>query len=136
MEHSSSSLGLLLVVWMAVAIVTVYNQWKRENPGTGLVLAYLLNFWLIHWLGTAIYLVPSNTLHDLSIVEAGFQQATYAVIGLGLGSIIFAPLCWHVLNFAKPAVIIHRSNPRLAQMYIVVGLVCFAILLPLLGGLP
>jgi hypothetical protein len=135
-EDSSSNLGLLLVIWMAVAIVTVYNQWKRENPGTGLVLAYLLNFWLIHWPGAAIYLLPSNTLHDLSIVEAGFQQATYAVIGLGLGSIIFAPLCQRVFTFAKPVAIIYRPDPRLAQIYIVVGLVCFAILMPLLGGLP
>lgn len=136
MEESSSSLGLLLVVWMAVAIATVYNQWKRENTGTGLVLAYLLNFWLIYWPGAAIYLLPWNPVHDLSTVEAGFQQATYAVIGFGVGSIVFTPLCRRVFNFAKPAASSHRPNPRLAQMYIVVGLVCFAILLPFLGRLP
>ena len=137
MEDSSSNLSLLLAVWLAVAIVIVYNQWHRENSGTGLVLAYLLNFWLIHWPGAAIYLLPWPSLYDLSTVEAGFQQATYAVIGFGVGSIIFAPLCRrHVCKFTKPAAITHRPNPFLARMYIVVGLVCFAILLPLLGGLP
>ena len=136
MEDSSSNLSLLLVIWMAVAIVTGYNQWKRRNAGTGLVLAYLLNFWLIHWPAAAIYLLPWQSLYDLSTVEAGFQQATYAVIGFGVGSILFAPLCRRVLKFARPAAIIHRPHPRLAQMYIVVGLVSFAILLPLLGKLP
>jgi hypothetical protein len=135
-EESSSNLGLLLVAWMAVAIVTVYNQWMRRDAGTGLILAYLLNLWLIHWPGAAIYLLPWKPLHDPSTVEAGFQQATYAVIGFGAGSIIFTPLCRRVFKFAKPAAIIHRPNPRLAQMYIVVGLVCFAILVPFLGGLP
>ena len=136
MEESGSNLSLLLVVWMAVAIVTVYNQWNRQNPGTGLVLAYLLHFWLIHWPGAAIYLLPWESLYDPSTVEAGFEQATYAVIGFGVGSIIFAPLCRRMFNFAQPVAITHSPNPRLAQMYIVVGLVSFAVLLPFLGGLP
>src|SRR5438132_9460567 len=117
MVDSSSYIGLMLIVWMAVAIVTVYNQWRRENTGAGLVLAYLLNLWLIHWPGAAVYLLPWNALHDQSTVEAGFQQATYAVIGLGIGSILFAPLCRRVLNLAKPAASSQRPDPRLAQMY-------------------
>ena len=52
-----------------------------------------VDLWLIHWPGAAVYLLPWNSLHDQSTVEAGFQQATYAVIGFGVGSIIFAPLC-------------------------------------------
>ena len=136
MEDSSSGLDLLLVVWMAVAIVTVYNQWKGGNPGTGLVLAYLLNLWLIHWPAAAIYLLPWNSLYDPSIVAAGFQQATYAVIGFGVGSILFAPLFRRRFEFARSAAINHRPHPQLAETYIVVSLVCFAILLPLLGRLP
>jgi hypothetical protein len=135
-EDSSSDLGLLLVVWMAVAIGTVYAQWRRKEAGIGLVLAYLLNFWLIHWTGAALYILPWESLYELRIVEAGFQQATYAVIGFGVGSIIFAPLCWRVFKFAKPAAITQQPNPRLAQMYIVVGLMCFTILFRLTFTLP
>ncbi len=121
---------------MAAAAVVVYIQWKKEVAGTGLFLAYLLNFWLIHWPGAAIYLLPWYSNRDLSVVEAGFQQTTYAVIAFAVGSIVLAPFCRRVFWFAKPGAILHKPNLRLAQMYIVVGLVCYAVLEPLLGRLP
>lgn len=131
-----SNLTLLVAIWMATAGIILYRFWKRKMVGAGLVLAYLLVLGLIHWLGAAVYLLPWYSNPDISVVEAGFLQSTYAVIAFAIGVLILAPVAMRVFQFPPSVTTSREPNPRLAKMYIVVGVVSYLVLLPLFGRLP
>src|SRR5437762_3028644 len=68
---ADSHLSTLLLIWLgAIAALTTARSWRRI-PGTGLVLAYVLNLWLIHWVAPALYLLPWYRNLDPWAVEAG-----------------------------------------------------------------
>jgi hypothetical protein len=134
--ENSWNLTFWIVTWMVAAAVVLYGQWKRKARGAGVILAYVLNLWLIHWPAAAIYLLPWYSHYDPSIVESGLRQSTYAIISFGVGSVMFAPFLMRLLQFSRPGNFICVAEPALAKAYGVVGLVCFLVLMPLLGGLP
>ncbi len=126
----SLRLALWLAAWLAAAAVILYSRGKRGAVGSGLVLAYLVNLWLLHWPAAATYLLPWYWYFNLDVVEAGFQQSTYAVIAFAVGSVLVAPLL--LRGFRFPARAAPRApEPRLAKVYMVVGLACYLILVRL-----
>lgn len=44
---------------MAIVAAIVFVRSFRKTPTTGLVLAYVFNLWLIHWLAPSLYLLPA-----------------------------------------------------------------------------
>lgn len=89
---TNSSLAFWLVLWLAAAAAIVVAHWIRSSGGLGLIAAYLLNLWLIHWLGAAVYL--SNLPHksDEELVIEGFKMSTYGIFAFAFGSIFLAPV--------------------------------------------
>src|SRR5438067_13928766 len=73
----SSSLSANLLIWLAaIATLAAGRSWRRV-PGTGLVLAYVLNLWLIHWIAPALYILPWHRGFDPTVVEVGLRQSMY-----------------------------------------------------------
>jgi len=64
-------LSILLLIWLgAVLTLAVGRSWRRTR-GTGLVLGYVVNIWMIHWLAPALYVLRWYDGFDQGIVEAG-----------------------------------------------------------------
>lgn len=137
--RDESNLALWVAVWIIVIGIVVANQWRKRLGGVGLTFAFLLNLWLNHWPAAVIYLLPWYLVYDLedslSVVEAGFEQATYALLGFAVGSVIVAPFLVRLFQFASPKKIIHAAEPRLAKMYLVIGLLCFLARFSFIGRL-
>jgi hypothetical protein len=130
----SSSLGTWIVVWAVIAGCILVIRGTSQRPGAGLVQAYILNLGLLHWLAAALYLLPWYTNHDPDVVALGLQQATYAVVGFGLGSLLLAPFFGRTERLRDGG---HGAiEPRLARKYVQVGLIAFFGLVPIVSRIP
>lgn len=124
-----------VVLWMVVAITIVGVHWRRTGGGTGLVLAYVLSLWTLHWVAAPLYLLPWYHYQDDYFVRLGFEQSTYALIAFGGGSLVLAPLVARFFRglFAKSLFVTpHRSLPAL---YLSAGAGSY-LLLSSLGSVP
>ena len=124
-----------LLLWLAAVAVIAIARARRKDQGVGLVLAYLLNLWLIHWFAVSLYLLPDFRNYDPRIVALGFEQSLYAVLGFAFGSVVLAPF------FLKTGLLARKSEPhaldrRLPKAYVVFGAVSYFALSIGLGGLP
>ncbi|OLE12775.1 MAG: hypothetical protein AUI36_40100, partial [Cyanobacteria bacterium 13_1_40CM_2_61_4] len=134
----SASLVAWLAVWLVAAVFIVVARWSQRNVGAGLVLAYLLNLWLAHWPGAAIYMLPWYSNHPIDVVEMGSQQSAYAVLAFGVGSMILGPALMRLARFRRvlPVAAPRGAASALVVTDIAVGLFCYLVLLPLVGGIP
>ncbi len=133
--QDSSNLALYSALWVATVAAVYFLRYRRGFVGTGLVLAYLFNLWLIHWPAATIYILPWYQNYNPAVVELGFEQSTYAVIAFAVGSLVIAP---PVFRLFTPSLSITRSlRTRLSpeNVYLVVGLVCFCTL-PMVAHVP
>ena len=124
----------MLLIWLgAVLTLAVGRSWRR-TPGTGLVLAYVLNLWMIHWLAPALYLLPWYHGFDQGIVEAGLEQSTYAAVAFASGSLVLTPflLNFGILPRATAAVI----DVKLPPAYVAIGAASYALLSVGVGAIP
>jgi predicted membrane channel-forming protein YqfA (hemolysin III family) len=112
------------------------SRWRRKASGAGLVLAYVLNLWLIHWPAALVYLLPWYTYQDPHIVELGFQQSAFAILAFGAGSILLAPFALRLFGRPAPELARRVPDPRLSRVYLVIGLVSYLVLLPFSGVIP
>jgi hypothetical protein len=130
-----SHLLTLLLIWVgAVVALAVGRSWRR-TPGTGLVLSYVLNLWMIHWLAPTLYLLPWYHGVDQRIVEAGLEQSAYAVTAFAFASLLLTPflLNFGILPAARKAAAIDANLPR---AYLGIGAASY-VALPLgIGAIP
>lgn len=90
-----SQLILWLLVWI-VAIAVVSFRQLRVLSGAGLVLAYVVNLWIIHWVATALYAIPGYSYYSLNDVVAGLEQSAYAIVAFSAGYLIVEYVLEHV----------------------------------------
>jgi hypothetical protein len=130
-----SNLPKLIVIWICAIAALVAARWWRKTPGTGLVLAYVLNLWMIHWVAPALYLLPGYQLFDLRIVALGLEQSVYAVIAFAAGCLLLAPVLLSFGLLQRP-----RSHQlpdrRLATSYLALGAGSYVIMSIGIGALP
>lgn len=126
--NDRADLVVWLVVWGVVTAIAALVQTRRRTPSTGLVLAYLLNLWSIHWLGALIYACPWYTYGELGVVADGFRQTSYALAAAAVGSVGVAPVVMRALAWPRPLLTPRVAVPRLATAYTTVGLGCFFVL--------
>jgi hypothetical protein len=137
---SGADLLLPVAIWMVVFAVLLLRGWRSGAAGAGLVLAYFLNLWLIHWPGAVTQLLPWYRGPDLEAVVAGFRQSTYAVVAFALGSVVVAPVLTSLYRprpraGAGPVVVGRPPDRRLPVIYMAIGLACYA-LVPFAGQIP
>jgi hypothetical protein len=120
-----------LCVWALAALAIVRQTWRQA--GSGLILAYCFQLFLLYWLGGAIHALPWSDLPQLDFVILGLQTSTYAIVALAVGSLVLGPLVanrihsdrWHIST----------ANPKLPRIYIVLGVVFYFVIGPTLGRL-
>jgi len=124
-----------LGLWLGLAALIVTVHWYRRQSYSGLVIAYLLTFGLVHWIGAAMYIFPgSDLLRTYSLTLSGFKQCVYAMAGFAAGSLILAPLLKS--SRSVPSTTRLSTDRRIAALYAVMGLFAYPLLITFLGGLP
>ena len=84
---------LLLGLWLVIAGLVAFIRWRRRTEGVGLVLTYLVMLAMNFWLPTLLYLLPWYWgMFDRVLVEIGFLESLYAVIGFAVGTLLLWPL--------------------------------------------
>jgi len=125
-----------VVLWILVVMAIVFQRWKLRWPGTGLVLGYMLNLTLLHWVGTVIYLLPAHRFlaEDLDLTQQGFWISLMGLMGAWAG-IGLAPLWVGRLKgpFKGSQWV---PQPALARAYIVLGMFIYLVLQPRFGITP
>ena len=130
----NQNLPLILTVWMAAVLLMLIVRKRRNIPGTGLVLAFILNLWMIHWAAAAIYLLPGYT-QDPTATILGTEQSLYGVLAFVFGSLALTPVLFD--SGILPRVQgIHVPDPRLPKAYLVFGGGFYVLVSTGLGGVP
>ena len=127
--EDNSHLAFWAVVWLIVIAVVIIKQWRDRATSAGISFSFLLNLWVIFWPGAVVYLLPWYLLYEqgdnLNLVEAGFQQSAYAAISFAAGTVILAPFLMRLFQFPRRKAVTRIPDPRLAKIYLVIGLVFF-----------
>ena len=124
-----------LLLWMAVVGAIALARFRRKDNGVGLILAYVLNLWLIHWLAVSLYLLPDFRNYDPQIVALGFEQSLYAIFAFAFGSVVLTPFILN-LGLLSHGTITHTLDRRLPKAYIAIGAFSFLALSLGVGWLP
>lgn len=130
-----SSLGLHLALWMAIIALLALVRSHRRTATTGLILAYVFNLWLIHWLAPSFYALPWYENFDIRLVAGGLEQSLYGIAAFAFGSLVLAPFLMGV-GVLPTAAEQHEPDPYLPIGYVGTGVVFYLLLSTALGSLP
>jgi hypothetical protein len=131
---NDSRLSIWLLIWLAAIAALAIGRYWRRTGGTGLVLAYVLNLWLIHWVAPAMYLLPWYRGFDPRVVEAGVEQSAYAVAAFTFASMFLTPflLDLGLLPSARTTVV----DRKLPFAYLGLGAASFVLMSLGVGAIP
>lgn len=124
-----------LLLWLAPLVVIVLARARGKMAGTGLVVAYLVQLGLIHWVAPILYTLPWYRGMDPLVVEAGLAQSLYAVCAFAVGSAILAPFLVRTRLLPR-AKTVANTDKNLPRAYIWMGIGSYLIMSTALGGLP
>ena len=123
MENRADLLvGLLL--WLVAGSVILLVHWKRNRAGGGLIFAYLIHLWMIHWVAPAAYLAPWYEFLNFNVVMLGFEQSLYGILAFAGGSLIVTPFLRSRRSLNLRIEVNERLKP-LANAYMTVGVVAY-----------
>lgn len=123
----NGNLPLILLVWMIVLASMATVRSRKGVAGVGLVLSYLLNFWMLFWAGSVPYLFSwyAGQYRDFTI--AGAEQSLYGVVAFAFGSLALAPLVLD-LGILPRVSGQYQSEARLPRAYLIAGVIFYALL--------
>jgi hypothetical protein len=134
---SGESVGFWLLLWISCVAVTVGFSWRRGAHGVGLILAYLLNISLLHFVGAATYLAEGQRLFSESEVAAGLRESVWGLMAFAFGSVVIAPIFLgkRATDEAREEgdFSVHQALPLI---YVMVGTTSYFALATFLGRLP
>src|SRR5205823_4529809 len=116
----NNNLPLVLTVWMMIIGAMAIARKRKHTAGVGLVLAYVLNLWMIHWVASLVYVFPWYSGPDEASTILGTEQSLYAIAAFAFGSLALAPFIVDsgVLPRSDGP---HQPDPRLPRAYLYVG---------------
>jgi hypothetical protein len=79
-----------LAIWLGGLALVLWRQ-RKGSLGVGLVLAYALQLWVIHWLAPAMYALPWYG-PPTPVLMAGLRESAYAILGVAIGASVIEPL--------------------------------------------
>jgi len=131
---------IFIIIWFMVASVIIRKRWKEKEVNSGLTVLYVINLFLMHCFAALLYLLPWHRFVEGKYMLDGFQEATYGMCAFGLGNLILSPSILSLLSMPRNRDVVnkteHKSQPKVIKMYFLIGLICYFILPPILGGLP
>jgi hypothetical protein len=138
-----SALAVWAGVFVVCALYLLVRHW-RDDGGVGLLLAYVISFGALHWMTPALYLLPWYWNSRLPLAADGLRESTIALVALTAGAEIAA---WVLRPQAAPLLVLPTPDqpgpppppptpvdPRVVTILLVVGVVMYAVVLPLAGG--
>jgi hypothetical protein len=133
--NPAEGVGSWVLAWSVLAVLIAVVRTFRNAGGVGLVTAFLVNFGMAYWVGAAITLLPWYDPPNVHQIFAGFQQSAFALGGFAVGVLLLAP---------KPVMTQAGTTPsgrpagdeRLPRLYVIIGLICFLVLLPVASRIP
>ena len=124
------------MAWIGCLGLVLWHQ-QKSGAGSGLVISYVLQLFVIHWLAAAIYalpwyLAPTPRMYD------GLVESTYGIAGFALGSAVLLPLLFKERRTADAhqEVSSASADPWLVHVYLAIGTLTFFVLNPLLRPIP
>jgi len=136
MIEGNTGLEFWLGLWIALIGIILFFRWKKSAVGVGLVFAYLIHFWINHWVGSLVYVFPWCSLKGYDVTVLGLQQSVYGLLAFAVGSVAVAPFLIKVFRISKPKASYFVPHPKLPLQYIAIGLLSFFVLGPLIGRIP
>ena len=132
-----------LIIWVISVIVIILIQRNRAFPSAGLVYAYLVSLWLIHWPAALLYALPWYWNQNIDLVKAGFNQSVYGIVAF-TGGVVCVRLFLQsssrkrVGSPQSSVPVLKHPEPghKLPVIYIIVGLASSLVLSPVVGRLP
>jgi hypothetical protein len=126
-----------LAIWLGGLGLILWAQ-RKGSSGVGLVLAYALQLWVIHWLAPAMYALPWYG-PPTPVLMAGLQVSTYAILGVAIGSAVIAPLLRratvrHEISFDQEEDVA-LADPWLLRCCLAAGVISY-IVQPIVRPLP
>jgi hypothetical protein len=112
-----------LLIWIVLLSIAVWRSWYGRHRGVGLVVSYCFQLWLLYWLPCLMHYLPWSQLPESDVTFLGFQQSTYALAALLVGSIIAGPV--FAKSRASSRTAAFYPDPRLPGAYIVAGVLSF-----------
>lgn len=117
--------SLWLILWLFGLGVVLWGQ-RKASSSVGLVLAYALQLWVIHWLAPSIYALPWYTA-PTTILQDGLKESTYAIWGVALGATLVAP--WCLRRFHRPSTPekLEQADSWLVHSYLWMGALAYVV---------
>lgn len=127
-----------LVVWTGAGALIVFASLRGRRPTSGLAVAYVFAFGLIHWLPALVYSLPWYVpAHDPRIERLGFQQSTYAVLAFAAGTgLVAVAMRRRRIEAGDGSAPNPGISPRAGKVYLVAGAVAYVISSTGHAGLP
>jgi hypothetical protein len=120
---------------MMVIMVMAISRKRKHTAGVGLVLAYILNMWLIHWAASLLYLFPWYPGSGAEFTVLGTEQSLYGVAAFAFGSLALTPFLLDS-GFLPRASGVHHPDSKLPKAYLLVGAFFYVLLSSVFGSLP
>ena len=137
----SVSIAECLAVWMSVAVLLVWSQWRWGGASCGIPFVYVVGLALGHVPGAVLYLDPTYEFYNPQFVETGFQITTLGLVGFMAGVLIAGTRTRiprrRYLTSAKNEAVSHATAPeinRLAWIFLLSGFVVQFVITPALQG--
>ena len=133
MRGPNAGVELWLLLWMVIGLVIVLFQWRRT--GVGLVPAYVINLWFIHWVGAAVYMSDLPHLYEEHIIARGLQESGWALGAFAIGVLLLGPL----ISSRRPArsEASERITPRrIFRIYLITGVLSYVGMSLFFGDVP
>jgi hypothetical protein len=135
-NEGNTDLAFWVILWMGASATILQQYWTQRSVGVGLVLAYVLNFSLIHWSGAVIYLLPWYLGPNTALTVTGFRESAYGLLAFAFGALALAPWLMRLIGRPYKPTAFWKPDRRLPEIYIAVGLFCYFILLPVSSLIP
>lgn len=123
-----------LVAWLGVMAFVLWGQ-RKDGSGAGLVISYVLQLWVIHWLAAVIYAFPWYWTPDLPMY-AGLEQSIFAIAGFAVGSTIIVPIVDWRRKTSDHELVRSVADSRWVHTCLLVGVVTYFFLEPMLHPIP
>lgn len=121
-------ISLYSAIWIALFALTLIVTLRRRLT-VGLTAAFLMTFLANHWLGSALYVIPAQTVFSAPVVAAGLQQSLWGMAAFAFGAIALTPIAIANLKrktIGSPSVHpIPPDLPRRIRLYLLMGMMAY-----------
>jgi hypothetical protein len=125
------SFGNLIWVWPLLLFLFYYLRARLKIEGVGFVTVYILNFFTLYGVGSAIRLFPFHTSLDKE-TAIGLQYCTYGLLAFMVGSLIAPVIVSQMRVGARRK--ISSAHPEMPFIYLAIGVSAF-LATPFLGSI-